>query len=136
LETQVASEDDDSHPLDVALGARVRARRKELGFSQHDLARACGITFQQIQKYEHGVNRISFSRLVQIAHALECSVVELIGSLDKAKPAKSFFAQQSHLALPGASELLTAYVSIKPSKSRRAVLNLARQLARDAAKAE
>ena len=59
------TDDDAPHPLDIALGARVRQRRKELGLSQDVLGRAVGVTFQQMQKYEHGTNSISFSRLAE-----------------------------------------------------------------------
>ena len=119
------------HPLDIALGSRVRLRRKELGFSQDQLARSVGITFQQVQKYEHGTNRISFSRLVEIAEALECSVADLIGNLDKSKSSASLSRQIAFLTEPGASDLLEAYASIDSPKRRRAILNLARQLAND-----
>jgi transcriptional regulator with XRE-family HTH domain len=90
-----------------------------------------GITFQQVQKYEHGTNRISFSRLVEICGALECSVSDLIGNLDKTKSSGSFSRQVAHLTQPGASDLLEAYASIESPKRRRAILNLARQLAND-----
>jgi len=73
------------HPLDVALGRQIRRRRKELGISQQDLAGRLGITFQQVQKYECGANRVSFSRLVEIAQALNCTVMYIVGDLDKAK---------------------------------------------------
>jgi transcriptional regulator with XRE-family HTH domain len=124
--------------LDIALGSRVRLRRKELGLSQDDLARACGITFQQVQKYEHGTNRISFSRLVEIAHALDCSVADLIGGLDKpnSKSSNAFSKQVAHLTEPGASDLLQAYAKIESPQRRRAVLNLARQLANDPSETE
>ncbi len=119
------------HPLDIALGSRVRLRRKELGMSQDQLARSVGITFQQVQKYEHGTNRISFSRLVEISEALDCSVGDLIGNLDKSKSSGSLSRQIAHLTEPGASDLLEAYASIESPKRRRAILNLARQLAND-----
>ncbi len=96
------------HHLHVALGARIRLRRKELGMSQDLLARAVGITFQQVQKYEHGANRVSFSRLVEIAHALTCNVVDLIGSLDKSKPSASLSRHIAYLNEPGAGDLLEA----------------------------
>jgi transcriptional regulator with XRE-family HTH domain len=121
------------HPLDIALGSRVRLRRKELGMSQDQLARSVGITFQQVQKYEHGTNRISFSRLVEIAEALECGVVDLIGNLDKSKSSAALSRQIAFLTEPGASDLLEAYASIDSPKRRRAILNLARQLANDQA---
>lgn len=125
------SDEHSPHPLDIALGSRVRLRRKELGYSQDQLARAVGITFQQVQKYEHGTNRISFSRLVEISEALECSVGDLIGNLDKSKSSGSFSKQVAFLTEPGASDLLEAYGSIESPKRRRAILNLARQLASD-----
>ena len=71
-----------SNPLDIALGARIRVRRKSLGLSQDDLAVQVGLTFQQIQKYERGANRVSFSRLVEIARTLKCRAQDLIGDLD------------------------------------------------------
>lgn len=58
------------HPIDVHVGRKVTELRKRQGLTQSDLARACGITFQQIQKYETGANRISASRLHQIATLL------------------------------------------------------------------
>ena len=69
-------------PMDIALGAAVRIRRRTIGMSQEALAEQCGVSFQQIQKYENGANRISFSRLVQIARALKCRVVDLMDVLD------------------------------------------------------
>lgn len=73
------------HPLDVELGRYIRKRRRELGLSQDQLGRMIGVTFQQVQKYEHGTNRVSFSRLVEIAQSLNCSVAELIGDLGNMK---------------------------------------------------
>ncbi|MEI9929124.1 MAG: helix-turn-helix transcriptional regulator [Rhizomicrobium sp.] len=127
------SDEHKPHPLDIALGSRVRLRRKELGMSQDQLARGVGITFQQVQKYEHGTNRISFSRLVEMSEALECSVGDLIGNLDKSKSSGSLSKQIAYLTEPGASDLLEAYASIESPKRRRAILNLARQLANDQA---
>ena len=68
--------------LDMALRVAIRMRRRMLGHSQEDLARACGVSFQQVQKYENGTNRVSFSRLVQIATALRCSVRQLLDYVD------------------------------------------------------
>lgn len=61
-------------PIDVAVGARVRIRRRWLGFSQTQLANALGITFQQVQKYERGVNRVGASRLHDLARALDVPI--------------------------------------------------------------
>jgi transcriptional regulator with XRE-family HTH domain len=123
------TEDNSPHPLDVALGSRIRLRRRELGFSQEQLARQVGITFQQVQKYEHGTNRVSFSRLVEIAQALRCSVMDIVGDLDKTKASSPFSRHVARLNEPGAAELLEAYSAIQSPKHRRAILNLAKQLA-------
>ncbi len=117
------------HPLDIALGSRIRLRRRELGFSQEQLARAVGITFQQVQKYEHGTNRVSFSRLVEIAQALQCGVMDIVGDLDQSESPSTFSRHMVSLNEPGATELLEAYTSIQSPKHRRAILNLAKQLA-------
>jgi transcriptional regulator with XRE-family HTH domain len=123
------TENGSPHPLDIALGSRIRLRRRELGLSQEQLAREVGITFQQVQKYEHGTNRVSFSRLVEIAQALRCGVMEIIGDLDKPTSPETFSRHVNCLNEPGASELLEAYSAIDSPKHRRAILNLARQLA-------
>lgn len=66
-------------PFDVEVGARVRTVRKSKGISQSDLATAAGITFQQVQKYERGANRVSASMLQRIARHLGVSMAELLG---------------------------------------------------------
>ena len=117
--------------LDVALGLRIRQRRKALGVSQTALADAIGLTFQQIQKYERGFNRVSFSRLVDIAHALDCRVVDLIGDLDDASiPSPLFRQNTAHLRESGAPELLAAY-SAAPPALRRVILKLVLEIAKD-----
>ena len=65
---------DGPHPIDAMVGARVRQRRTLLGMSQESLGEAIGLTFQQVQKYERGVNRISASRLFGLARVLEVPV--------------------------------------------------------------
>ncbi|SEH30966.1 Transcriptional regulator, contains XRE-family HTH domain [Rhizobium sp. NFR12] len=62
------------HPVDIHVGRRVRMRRNEVGMSQTNLADGLGITFQQVQKYERGTNRISTSKLYEIAIALETPI--------------------------------------------------------------
>ena len=117
------------HPLDVALGGRIRLRRRELGLSQNQLARQVGITFQQVQKYEHGTNRVSFSRLVGIAQALQCGMIDMVGDLVSLKASAVFSRHVARLNEPGAAELLEAYSTIQSPKHRRAILNLTKQLA-------
>ncbi len=117
------------HHLDVALGTRIRLRRRELGLSQAQLARQLGITFQQVQKYEGGTNRVSFSRLVEIAQALRCGMVDIVGDLVSSKASAVFSRRVAQLNEPGAAELLTSYAAIQSPKHRRTILNLAKQLA-------
>src|SRR5207302_1551507 len=88
-------------------------RRKQAGVSQHLLAERCGVTFQQVQKYENGTNRVSFSRLVQIAHGMGLRVSDLVGDIDQAaglSPAE--MTVLNHLGISGATELLADYASL------------------------
>lgn len=67
------------HPDDIAIGGRIRAARTRAGVSQERLGEACDVTFQQVQKYEKGTNRVSGSRLIRIAQALRVTVADLTG---------------------------------------------------------
>jgi len=121
-----------SHPLDIALGARIRIRRKSLGLSQYDLASQIGLTFQQIQKYERGANRVSFSRLVDIARTLKCRVQDLIGDLDvEGEVSDQVAIEAVQLKETGAVELIKAYSSILSAGRRRVIVNIAQELARE-----
>src|SRR4030088_3227434 len=62
------------HPIDVMVGKRVRVRRVQLGLSQTELGKKLGVTFQQVQKYENGANRVSSSRLYEISTALDVPI--------------------------------------------------------------
>jgi len=79
---QAASGVRTANHVDAHVGARVRQRRGEIGLSQERLAQSLGIAFQQVQKYERGVNRISASRLFQIARALDVPVDYFFEGLD------------------------------------------------------
>ena len=121
-----------SNPLDIALGARIRVRRKSLGLSQDDLAVQVGLTFQQIQKYERGANRVSFSRLVEIARTLKCRAQDLIGDLDvEGEVSDQVAAEAVQLKETGALELIRAYSSIRSLGRRRVVVSLAQTLAKE-----
>ena len=112
-------------PIDVAVGARVRIRRRWLGLSQTELAKALGITFQQVQKYERGANRVSASMLVKIAAKLETTVAALVGE-DGSAPVEAIIYAQ--LATPGATDLLASFAKIGDGEVRRALLTLAQSL--------
>jgi transcriptional regulator with XRE-family HTH domain len=112
--------------MDIALGAAVRIRRRTIGISQEALAEQCGVSFQQIQKYENGANRISFSRLVQIARALKCRVVDLMDVLDG--PDRENVGELdllTRMRTPGAIELLAAYERMSPD-ARSSLVTLLR----------
>lgn len=118
--------------MDIALGAAVRIRRRTIGMSQEALAEQCGVSFQQIQKYENGANRISFSRLVQIARALRCRVTDLLDVLDTPDEEPSVDLDLlSRMRTPGALELLTVYEQL-PQDARTALVSFLRILAPDA----
>jgi len=109
--------------LDRALGAAIRLRRCSLNLTQEQLATACGISFQQVQKYENGANRVSFSRLVQLARALECRVTDLTSALDPAEIAPADFDFLKLMTLPGAVDLLKQYEVMSP-EGRRLLVGL------------
>lgn len=113
-------------PMDIALGAAVRIRRRTIGISQEALAEQCGVSFQQIQKYENGANRISFSRLVQIARALQCRVVDLMDVLDGPdRETTGDLDLLTRMRTPGAIELLAAYELMAP-EARSSLVSLLR----------
>ena len=113
-------------PMDIALGAAVRIRRRTIGISQEALAEQCGVSFQQIQKYENGANRISFSRLVQIARALKCRVVDLMDVLDGPdRETTGDLDLLTRMRTPGAIELLAAFEEMAP-EARSALVSLLR----------
>ncbi len=111
--------------IDIAVGARVRVRRRLLNLSQSALAEALGISFQQVQKYERGANRVSASMLVKIGQRLGCSVASLVGEDTGAV----HDALASQLVVSGAVEILDAYERIKSPAVRRRLLRLATSLA-------
>lgn len=105
--------------FDKILGERVRAQRLAAGMSQEELAEILGITFQQVQKYEKGVNRIAASRLYDIAQALDLPVCDFFEGLGGGKKsmAESEYAELSRL-----------FQRIANKKARRQVLNMVRAM--------
>ena len=115
---------DGADPVDVEVGITIRRLRKERGISQEGLGKALGITFQQIQKYERGTNRISASMMVKAARALGVQPSDLLPRTDAAP----LPAAASLLAIRGAEELLEGFAAIKSPRHRRAVLTLVRAM--------
>jgi len=128
LTTDARAADD----LDRALGNAIRLRRRSLNLTQEQLATACGISFQQVQKYENGANRVSFSRLVQIARALDCRVTDLTSALDQPSIEPADFEFLKLMTLPGAVDLLKRYAMMSPD-ARRLLVELLRSLVSESA---
>ena len=123
------------NPIDIHVGGRVRLRRTLLGMSQEKLAQALGLTFQQIQKYETGMNRVSASRLWDISDALDVPVAFFFEGLDGAEESATgaaATAQGDMLVDKEALELVRSYYAI-PENQRRRLFELARVLSDAAA---
>ncbi len=114
-----------AHPVDIHVGKRVRHRRWMIGMTQQQLAQQVGIKFQQIQKYETGANRISASRLWDIATSLRVNVSFFFEGLDSDAPAEPPMGDL--LADREALELVRSYYAI-PEPQRRQLFELARVL--------
>lgn len=117
------------HPVDAHVGKRIRHRRWMVGMTQQQLAGKVGIKFQQIQKYETGMNRVSASRLWEISESLEVPVSFFFDGI-----APGVSEQSPRTTVPGdimadkeALELVRSYYSI-PENQRRRLFELARVL--------
>jgi len=122
------------NPVDKHVGSRVRMRRMMLGMSQEKLGDALGITFQQVQKYEKGTNRISASRLQHISHILQVSVPFLFegaphqpGQPNGEAPSPAYVSD--FLATRDGLALTKAFLRIKDSKLRRRIVDLVKKIA-------
>ncbi len=116
------------HPVDVHVGKRIRHRRWVSGTTQQQLADQVGIKFQQIQKYETGMNRVSASRLWDIAAALSVEVSFFFEGLDSEQIDGALEGMPSDiLSDKEALELLRSYYAI-PENQRRRLFDLARVL--------
>ena len=115
----------EADPVDIAVGARVRTIRKGLGMSQSALAEQLGLTFQQVQKYERGFNRISCSTLVRVARALQVSIVDLFGDETGQRTVAEDVLGGARIA--GAPELIQNFAKMDP-RGRHALSTVARAL--------
>jgi transcriptional regulator with XRE-family HTH domain len=116
--------------IDVEVAKRVRTLRLQRHLSQADLSQALGVTFQQVQKYERGANRISAGRLCRIAEALDVPVAFFFADLGSAqKGPAAAGAEFDFLQTPGAMRLIEAYARIKDPGVRLTLMRLAEALA-------
>jgi transcriptional regulator with XRE-family HTH domain len=127
------------NPTDKHVGARVRMRRMMLGMSQEKLGDALGLTFQQVQKYEKGANRIGASRLQQISQILQVPVSFFFDGAPSAPglPHDTFSSAPSpayvsdFLATSDGLALTKAFMGIKDAKLRRRIVDLVEQISED-----
>ncbi len=123
------------NPIDVHVGKRLRLRRSMLGLSQERLGKEVGVTFQQVQKYERGSNRVGASRLFQFSKILKVSPNYFFEDAGGAEMLASGMAEEGSgyeadiLGSRETQQLLRAYYSIKDAKTRKRVLDLVRTLA-------
>ena len=109
--------------LDLATGLRIRARRRDLGMTQMELGDAAGVSFQQIQRYENGANRVSASRLYRIALALAVDIAYFLPPHARAPEPQS--QVQPAGELQEALELFRALGAISDASLRRMVVRVA-----------
>lgn len=129
---------DKPHPIDVHVGHRIRLRRTLLGMSQERLGEAIGLTFQQVQKYERGANRVGASRLFDLSRVLDVPVSYFF---DDAPPAPDNGRQEPREADGGGGqdpmtkretlELVRAYYRITEPAVRKRVFELTKAIASD-----
>ncbi len=129
------------HPTDIHVGKRLRLRRTILGLSQDAIGTAIGVTFQQIQKYERGINRIGSSRLHDFSRILNVPVSYFFDEMEKPANASAQAAGVAEDAAPAFEhekmssretlELMRAYYRISDPRVRKKVFDLIKSLADD-----
>ncbi len=127
----------ESHPVDIHVGKKLRSRRTMLGRSQEEVGKAVGVTFQQIQKYERGLNRIGSSRLYDIARILGVSVTYFFEDFEAYRRTKTtpgdIAENASNFDNEGVDNkevlsLVRAYYGISTPLVRRKILSLMKSL--------
>lgn len=119
--------------MDKYVGRRIKVRRVLMGLSQESLARRLNVTFQQVQKYETGTNRVSASKLFEIAHALSVPITYFfagapIGNGSAEHTSKSFVAEDFLSSREGV-ELNRAFLRLQDPRARHTIISLVRALA-------
>jgi len=119
------------NPIDVHVGSRIRMRRLLLGMNQETLANALGLTFQQVQKYEGGANRVSASRLSAMAEILGVPISYFFGDLraDEAEVSDEEKDWRERLQRPETIEFIRLYYAIPDQKIRRQFLEMTKSVA-------
>lgn len=128
-----------STSVDAYVGCRLKQRREDLGMSQERLAELLGLSFQQVQKYERGLNRVGASRLFQLCGLLGVEPsfffdglsIPLGPGVSESQSEAETLSTASLLAAPGALELLADYARLKSASQRKKVIELIKILADD-----
>ena len=131
----------ESHPVDKYVGAKLKARRNLLGLSQDDLAQEVDLTYQQIQKYENGSNRIGASRLFEFSKILSVAVSYFFDGLDSTRKRGFAESKQAQFSVEDDNlmgkketfELVRAYYQIRDPKLRQQILEMAKTMSRSGA---
>ncbi|MCZ2328062.1 helix-turn-helix domain-containing protein [Bartonella sp. F02] len=122
-------------PIDVYVGTRIRLRRNILGLTQEKLGEKLGITFQQIQKYEKGTNRVGASRLKAIAEIMDVPVSYFFDQNMGIQPIEGFAESENNfMDFCSSSEgiqLMRAFTNISDIKVRRKIIDLAKALSEE-----
>ena len=117
---------------DIEVGQRIRARRMAKGMSQTELGQLLGVTFQQVQKYEKGVNRIGAGRLQRISEALEVPISFFFGGAGGATKAEAGNGTESvfgFMQTSGSVRIVKAFHKIKSRKARQLLVEMAEEFA-------
>jgi len=137
LQKELRSLKKSTSTVDKEIGSRVRMRRMLIGMSQEKLGEMLGLTFQQVQKYEKGANRISVSRLLDIAGILGVDIHYFYDGLSSQKGGVGFAEEAAppyvsdFMNAPEGHQLMKAFMTIKNPKVRRTIIQLAVSLAAD-----
>ena len=137
--SKIKKDESDIHPVDFYVGKQLRSRRMLMGMSQSVLGKAVGLTFQQIQKYERAVNRVSVSRLYDFCKVLNVDFDYFIEGFKENKTSRQkgmaeaggqagFEAEEDVMVKRETLELVRAYYNIKDEKLRRQLLKMARTM--------
>lgn len=133
--TRSKTEDGLPNPIDIHVGQRLRMRRTQLGMSQEKLANALGLTFQQVQKYERGVNRISASRLFELSRVLDVAVTYFFDDISEETSQQGMAEDGAAFVAPTVPrretlELMRTFMSIERPEVRKQILALVKSLAK------
>ena len=127
------------NPIDIHVGARVRLKRNLLGLSQEKLGESLGVTFQQVQKYEKGSNRISASKMQKISEVLKTPVAFFFEEAPSSSMHRDGFSEDEStnyvvdfLSSPEGMQLSIAFSKVKDPKVRKKIIDLVRSLADEA----